>query len=354
MDEGCGERKGKAESISEQLIKSNMKKLLLNVILLTITISAFAQNNPYDIFGYKPKVVYKESRLDRLRVPADDPDKLVKFLEFDFQEKVINLIGRNDSILQKIVITQDKLLRWSTVDPLAEKYMPYSPYAYVGNNPVNRIDPNGKEWEDPKDKKKAAQIDAQLKRTESQLQKRESNLTSRIAKALDKGNMDKVASLAEKRNAAADARGQISTSRSEIAAMGADKTKMFAFNELPVGSSQGYLSTSATGTTVINYISGAAANTVHELAHAGQVQQGLTRGIPGSSSFYFLNGHTPIAGETTAYRRQFAFDPASLPPSSFTPTPTTLQGIGGNYINGIYSTDKNGVKSWPYLEGLGN
>ncbi|MDI9604174.1 MAG: RHS repeat-associated core domain-containing protein, partial [Bacteroidota bacterium] len=34
--------------------------------------------------------------------------------------------------------------RWLTVDPLAEKYPNISPYAYCGNNPVNRIDPDGR------------------------------------------------------------------------------------------------------------------------------------------------------------------------------------------------------------------
>ncbi|MCC9041165.1 RHS repeat-associated core domain-containing protein [Myroides sp. M-43] len=33
--------------------------------------------------------------------------------------------------------------RWMNVDPLAEKYMSFTPYAYVGNNPLNAIDPDG-------------------------------------------------------------------------------------------------------------------------------------------------------------------------------------------------------------------
>lgn len=36
--------------------------------------------------------------------------------------------------------------RFTTMDPLAEKYYHISPYAYCGNNPVNRIDPDGREW----------------------------------------------------------------------------------------------------------------------------------------------------------------------------------------------------------------
>ena len=33
--------------------------------------------------------------------------------------------------------------RWTTPDPLAEKYYPISPYAYCAGDPVNRIDPDG-------------------------------------------------------------------------------------------------------------------------------------------------------------------------------------------------------------------
>ena len=34
---------------------------------------------------------------------------------------------------------------WHGVDPLAEKYPSISPYAYVANNPLNAIDPDGRE-----------------------------------------------------------------------------------------------------------------------------------------------------------------------------------------------------------------
>ena len=44
------------------------------------------------------------------------------------------------------------LERFSTVDPMAEKYYDSSPYAYTANNPINLIDPDGQSWE-PFDKK---------------------------------------------------------------------------------------------------------------------------------------------------------------------------------------------------------
>jgi RHS repeat-associated protein len=36
--------------------------------------------------------------------------------------------------------------RFTTQDPLAEKYPSWSPYAYCGGNPINAIDPDGKDW----------------------------------------------------------------------------------------------------------------------------------------------------------------------------------------------------------------
>ena len=36
------------------------------------------------------------------------------------------------------------LARWDRVDPLAEKYYPFTPYAYCAGDPVNKFDPDGK------------------------------------------------------------------------------------------------------------------------------------------------------------------------------------------------------------------
>jgi len=35
--------------------------------------------------------------------------------------------------------------RWMSIDPLAEKYQSYTPYAYVGNMPTKAVDPDGRE-----------------------------------------------------------------------------------------------------------------------------------------------------------------------------------------------------------------
>ena len=37
------------------------------------------------------------------------------------------------------------LLTWNAIDPMCEDYYPISPYAYCANNPVNRVDPDGRD-----------------------------------------------------------------------------------------------------------------------------------------------------------------------------------------------------------------
>ena len=58
-------------------------------------------------------------------------NKVVKFLEED---------------TTKLAYRAETTSRFLTVDPLAEKYYSWSPYVYVGNNPIIRTDPTGMDW----------------------------------------------------------------------------------------------------------------------------------------------------------------------------------------------------------------
>lgn len=54
--------------------------------------------------------------------------------------------------------------RWMNIDPLAGKYLSFSPYNYVINNPLSFIDPNGKELFIAGNRKEKRQIFRELKK----------------------------------------------------------------------------------------------------------------------------------------------------------------------------------------------
>lgn len=54
----------------------------------------------------------------------------------------------NRSLTANAMPATDNIRKWLSVDPLADKYPNISPYAYCGWNPINAIDPDGREeWE---------------------------------------------------------------------------------------------------------------------------------------------------------------------------------------------------------------
>ena len=46
----------------------------------------------------------------------------------------------------RAVVDITDIQRWTTPDPLAEKYYDLSPYAFCANNPINFVDPDGMDW----------------------------------------------------------------------------------------------------------------------------------------------------------------------------------------------------------------
>lgn len=120
----------------------------IKILLSILAISSFAANaqndNPYAIFGHKTNVIYETKVKDFLIIPNNDPSSKTKAIAFNVDEGYILFLGTNDSILSRTKIQPDQLLRWLSVDPLAKDYPGISPYAFLANNPINAIDPDGR------------------------------------------------------------------------------------------------------------------------------------------------------------------------------------------------------------------
>lgn len=126
----------------------NYNDMKSKIIITILVLGSFAANaqNPYEMFGHKSKVIFEETREDFLRVENSNKNDNIKFIVFNFINKTVRLLDKNDSIVQVLPIESERLLRWISVDPLASKYPSSSPYNFVDNNPIMRIDPDGRDW----------------------------------------------------------------------------------------------------------------------------------------------------------------------------------------------------------------
>ena len=74
------------------------------------------------------------------------------------------------------------IARWLSVDPMAEKYYPLSPYVYCAGNPLKFIDPTGMKWEDP------IQAESLRKTINKRIEKIEKNIVSK-QNSIEKGQL---------------------------------------------------------------------------------------------------------------------------------------------------------------------
>jgi len=245
------------------------------------------------------------------------------------------------------------------VDPLAEKYVGISPYAYVANNPLIFIDPTGAYIEEGSQK----EWDRQTGYVEKRRDKLQRKLSGIEAKASEKGwSVEKLAAKA----------GNLPER------IGSLNSTLRTFETIE-NSSQGYRLTNSsaevTGLTyskdeIINITFSSTANFVHETIHAGQFETG--------DIAFNSNGNTllqDVGDEVAAYQAQFGYDPSSVSGlissskvTSFASiTPTWVQGIststgdkpyapGGSSNTGISpvninSTRDDFIRSYPHVAG---
>jgi len=121
-----------------------MKRTTLFLLAVTTASSClFAQTtkNPFSELGYKKQITYTSSK-GEFEEFHDNAD-IVEIGSVYFDTKTNKVVGYvNEEKEKEEVATATSAM---SVDPLCEKYYWISPYAYCLNNPVNFIDPDGRE-----------------------------------------------------------------------------------------------------------------------------------------------------------------------------------------------------------------
>jgi len=222
--------------------------------------------------------------------------------------------------------------RWHCVDQLAEKYDSYSPYCYVGTNPISRIDPDGRDWDTEKDKEKAKQIQEKSKNQIETLGQSNSVLDKRISDAKEKGNKRKVATLENRKENNKHQIDELKKGIDEIQTLGDRHDYTFT----PVSSEDHHVNLLKDGEKpLISIEFSSDALALHESRHAYQyITDGKSSGrmvFGQDSKLNYTSESVTIWYETKAYQLQYSFSNSSLPVST----------------SGFWGIDKDWLKSIP-------
>lgn len=223
-----------------------------------------------------------------------------------------------------------KSVQWFiSIDPLAEKYVSHSPYAYCLNNPLIWTDPTGMSVEPGSQK----EWDKQKKSVVSERDRLQAKVDKINADGAKKGwSAEKIAGKIGNLN---DRIGSLNGSLTNLGTLEAS-TQVYSLNTISSTGIGGVTYDSSTGNVVISY--GNTANFVHESTHAGQFETG-------DIAFDGNTGQVlgqDIFDEVAGYKAQYAYDPSSvsgLPSTSGTSvnsfndiTPAWIQGLDGGTL----------------------
>jgi hypothetical protein len=142
------------------------KQIFLLIAICSLTFTATAQEyQPYKEIGKKVKVLtLSNGKYDEF-FDYKDIQRIGSVMYNIRTKKIVKLLNA-DSIFKKFS-NNSSASRWYSPDPLSDKFASLTPYNFVENNPINKIDPDGMEATDWfKDKKGVMQFDPNVKKQE--------------------------------------------------------------------------------------------------------------------------------------------------------------------------------------------
>lgn len=122
-----------------------MRKLFLTLSFAVFSLWLFGQNeNPYSQFGYDAPIMPEKNTqlVDFYTFYVYNPDTTAFIAKFsiDFKTSLITFYSKSNEVVGHDSLLCYSIARWLTTDPAGQFH---SPYLGMGNNPINRYDPNG-------------------------------------------------------------------------------------------------------------------------------------------------------------------------------------------------------------------
>ncbi len=117
-------------------------KLLVALAFSITTDSSLAQT-PYDCFvssGNKKEML--KSPEATFRAYNSDTTHKTKYIELDLEMYIISYFDEKGSLIKSVQLAPTDM-KWYSVDQMAHEREWLTPYNFVQNNPINRIDPKG-------------------------------------------------------------------------------------------------------------------------------------------------------------------------------------------------------------------
>jgi RHS repeat-associated protein len=214
--------------------------------------------------------------------------------------------------------------RFTTVDPLAEMYYSWSPYSYVGNNPLRRTDPTGMYWVTTNDQKYADELSKKMTERANSLRGDAQKIADDYVKAYKNGDLEKAGKLLAKGLEVRKSFEDLESGVMELTAMGNDASQGFTYSKTSdnVGGaekrSDGIIEMRIAG-------SGNVENGIHESTHGYD----MWKGGPNTTSNWDTR-------EIKAYGRQFSYNASSLP-NSYWGSINTRSDITPGWVRGAYN-----------------
>ena len=121
-----------------------LKQLFITICLLGFAITTKAQEyNPFKSIGKKAKVLTLSHGKYVEFFDTDSIQRIGTVMINTRTKKIVKLLKEED--VHKKTTDNTSVSRWYSPDPMSESYSSLTPYNLVANNPINGIDPDGRD-----------------------------------------------------------------------------------------------------------------------------------------------------------------------------------------------------------------